>query len=420
MKNSFLRIQHYYFPKKTKLQLFHRSVEVRMETPKDSVKLQQEELNIEEMISLVIAPNCGAISTFIGVTRDNFNNKKVLKLEYEAYETMALKEMNNICAKIRSQWNVHHIAIYHRLGEVPVSKASVMIAISSPHREESLKAVEYAINALKASVPIWKKEVYDTQETQWKENQECSWSNINSKRDSEESEDMIAISNEVVETVVENSDLFNSEEEEEEEMEEEDSKVIIDPNLVQIRATPDELNHRISSFIERKRQQVNIVNVQEFCCHRDQSDENEDSCARVDAILIRRKDSKSHVKVHRVLNAWGPQMVDHHTLRKASMSGMNQTNSNYSSVLDDRISTTERILGINRPVPKDIYERLKNIENRILYLEGISPEYKDFWKEEDINSLKGTFKPTRKRTYSMAELDCKLHELEDKYAKKAK
>nr|XP_012150116.1 PREDICTED: molybdopterin synthase catalytic subunit [Megachile rotundata] len=391
-----------------------------MAAPKDIVKLQQEELNIQEIIDSVTSPNCGAISTFIGVTRDNFDNKKVVKLEYEAYETMALKEINNICVKIRSQWNVHHIAISHRLGEVPVSKASIVIAISSPHREESLKAVEYAINALKASVPIWKKEIYDTQETQWKENQECAWSNINNKRDLQESEE-ITISNEIVETVAENSDVFNSEEEEEEEEEgKEESKVIIDPNLIQIRATSDELNHRISSFIERKRQQVNIVNVQEFCCHRDQSDENEDSCARVDAILIRRKDSKSHVKVHRVLNAWGPQMVDQHTLRKATMSGTNQTNSNYSSVLDDRISTTERILGINRPVPKDVYERLKNIEDRILYLEGISPEYKDFWKAEDINSLKGTFKPVRKRTYSMAELDSKLHELEDKYAKKIK
>ncbi|XP_012150116.2 molybdenum cofactor synthesis 2B isoform X2 [Megachile rotundata] len=391
-----------------------------MAAPKDIVKLQQEELNIQEIIDSVTSPNCGAISTFIGVTRDNFDNKKVVKLEYEAYETMALKEINNICVKIRSQWNVHHIAISHRLGEVPVSKASIVIAISSPHREESLKAVEYAINALKASVPIWKKEIYDTQETQWKENQECAWSNINNKRDLQESEE-ITISNEIVETVAENSDVFNSEEEEEEEGEgKEESKVIIDPNLIQIRATSDELNHRISSFIERKRQQVNIVNVQEFCCHRDQSDENEDSCARVDAILIRRKDSKSHVKVHRVLNAWGPQMVDQHTLRKATMSGTNQTNSNYSSVLDDRISTTERILGINRPVPKDVYERLKNIEDRILYLEGISPEYKDFWKAEDINSLKGTFKPVRKRTYSMAELDSKLHELEDKYAKKIK
>lgn len=98
-------------------------------------------------------------------------------MEYEAYEPMALKEMNNICSKIRSQWKVHHIAIYHRLGEVPVSEASIVIAISSPHREESLKAVEYAINSLKASVPIWKKEVYDTQESQWKENKECAWSN---------------------------------------------------------------------------------------------------------------------------------------------------------------------------------------------------------------------------------------------------
>lgn len=80
-------------------------------------------------------------------------------------------------------------------------------------------------------------------------------------------------------------------------------------------------------------------------------------------------------------------MVDHHTLRKASMSGMNQTNSNYSSVLDDRISTTERILGINKPVPKDIYERLKNIENRILYLEGISPEYKDFWVKLHLDTM---------------------------------
>lgn len=92
---------------------------------------------------------------------------------------MALKEMINICTKIRAQWNVEGIAIYHRIGEVPISKASVVIAVSSPHREESLKAVEYAINTLKTLVPIWKKEVYEIGETQWKENKECTW--INSK-----------------------------------------------------------------------------------------------------------------------------------------------------------------------------------------------------------------------------------------------
>lgn len=101
----------------------------------------------------------------------------MIKLEYEAYEDMALKEMDNICTKIRSQWNIEDIAIYHRIGEVPISKASIVIAISSPHREESLRAVEYAINTLKAVVPIWKKEVYETGEPQWKQNEECTWKN---------------------------------------------------------------------------------------------------------------------------------------------------------------------------------------------------------------------------------------------------
>nr|XP_033328000.1 molybdopterin synthase catalytic subunit [Megalopta genalis]XP_033328001.1 molybdopterin synthase catalytic subunit [Megalopta genalis]XP_033328002.1 molybdopterin synthase catalytic subunit [Megalopta genalis]XP_033328003.1 molybdopterin synthase catalytic subunit [Megalopta genalis] len=386
-----------------------------MGVPSDIVKLQQEELNVAEIIDLAVSPNCGAISNFIGITRDNFENKKVLKLEYEAYEPMALKEMKGICTKIRSQWNVHHIVIYHRLGEVSVSKASVVIAVSSLHREESLKAVEYAINTLKSSVPIWKKEVYDTNESRWKENRECAWSNTPGARDFQVSEDEIAVSNEIEETVIESVDVEADEDEEEEA-----TNVEVDPNLVQIRATNEELNRRIASFIERKRQQVNIVNVQEFCYHREKDEENEDSCARVDAILIRRKDSKSHVRVHRVLNTWGPQTVDQSILRKATVSGMCQINNNYSSVLNDRISTTERILGINRPVPKDVYERLKHIEDRILYMESISPEYRDFWKSEDINSLKGTFKPVRKRTYSMAELDTKLHDLEDKYAKRMK
>ncbi|XP_029165372.1 molybdopterin synthase catalytic subunit [Nylanderia fulva] len=361
-----------------------------METSKNFVKLQHEELNITEIIDLVTYSNCGAISTFIGITRDNFENKEVVKLEYEAYESMALKEMINICTKIREQWNVEGIAIYHRIGEVLISKASIVIAISSPHREESLKAVEYAINALKASVPIWKKEVYKEGETQWKENKECTWINtLNSK-------DVMAAAN-----INEVSD-----------------KIIIDPRLVQVQANSKELNRRIESFIERKRQQVNSVNVQEFCRHSERND-NENSCARVDAILIRRKDSKSHVKVHRVFNTWGPQTIDQSMLYKSVINNTSSDIANYSPVLDDRICTTEHIIGINKPVPKDIYERLKNIEDRILYLESISPEYKEFWLTEDIPNLKSS-SCFQKRTYSMAELDFKLYELEDKCAKKTK
>lgn len=147
-----------------------------MEDPKDIVKLQHEKLQINDIVESVASPCCGAISTFIGITRDNFDNKKVLKLEYEAYEPMALKELTDICRRVRSQWQVKHIAIHHRLGDVPVSEASVAIAVSSPHRQESLRAVEFTIEALKSKVPIWKKEVYEGDESTWKENKECAWS----------------------------------------------------------------------------------------------------------------------------------------------------------------------------------------------------------------------------------------------------
>ncbi|XP_026824734.1 MAP3K12-binding inhibitory protein 1-like [Ooceraea biroi] len=194
------------------------------------------------------------------------------------------------------------------------------------------------------------------------------------------------------------------------------NEIVIDPDSVQVRASWEELNRRIGAFIERKRQQVDTLNVQEFCCHSEKNGDYENSCARVDAVLIRHKDSKSHVKVHRVLNTWGPQTVDQSIL-KTLANDANDTIS-CSPILDNRISEAECIVGINKPVPKDIYKRLKNIEDRILYLESISPEYKEFWVADDINNLKGLSKSTQKRTYSMAELDSKLYELEDKYAKK--
>ena len=86
------------------------------------------------------------------------NGRKVLKLEYESYDEMAFKEMKKICDIIRSKWStIKNIAIYHRVGEVPVSQSSIIIAISSPHRKDSLEAVSYCIDEFKRTVPIWKK-----------------------------------------------------------------------------------------------------------------------------------------------------------------------------------------------------------------------------------------------------------------------
>lgn len=84
-----------------------------------------------------------------------------------------------MCDEIRTKWSdVKHIAIYHRLGVVPVKECSVIIAISSPHRQSSLEAVAFAIEELKKSVPIWKKEIYGGENegsSIWKENKECKW-----------------------------------------------------------------------------------------------------------------------------------------------------------------------------------------------------------------------------------------------------
>lgn len=149
----------------------------------DFIKLVNERMSIDEISELVKSPKCGAVSLFVGTTRDNCDGFKVAKLVYEAYDTMALKAMKRVCMDIRKKWpGVENIAIYHRLGDCPVMEASVVIAVSSPHRQDSLQAVQFAIETLKASVPVWKKEEYeeDGLEPAWKENKECPWSTSSS------------------------------------------------------------------------------------------------------------------------------------------------------------------------------------------------------------------------------------------------
>ncbi|CAO2592531.1 Molybdopterin synthase catalytic subunit [Lemmus lemmus] len=111
------------------------------EKPKDIILLTAEKISVDEVSQLVISPQCGAVSLFVGTTRNNFEGKKVISLEYEAYVPMAENEIRKVCLDIRQKWPVRHIAVFHRLG----------------HRAASLEAVSYAIDSLKAKVPIWKK-----------------------------------------------------------------------------------------------------------------------------------------------------------------------------------------------------------------------------------------------------------------------
>ena len=96
-------------------------------------------------------------------------------LQYEAYKPMAEREIRKIIQQARQRWSLRHVAIAHRIGVVPTAESSVEIAISSEHRREALEAVHFAIDALKAQVPIWKKEVYAGEATaEWKENKESA------------------------------------------------------------------------------------------------------------------------------------------------------------------------------------------------------------------------------------------------------
>lgn len=150
-----------------------------MASGENFLRLTFDRLEVGELNELVAHESCGAVALFVGTTRDNFEGKEVVLLQYEAYEAMALKSMNAICEELRNRWpELVHIGIHHRLGTVPVKEASVVIAISSPHREAALEAVRWAIDELKKSVPVWKKEQYAEGQgcSEWKENKECTWS----------------------------------------------------------------------------------------------------------------------------------------------------------------------------------------------------------------------------------------------------
>uniref|UniRef100_A0A671VMX2 Molybdenum cofactor synthesis 2 n=1 Tax=Sparus aurata TaxID=8175 RepID=A0A671VMX2_SPAAU len=140
--------------------------------------LSRDWLSVQEVVDAVSSSSCGAISVFIGTTReDELDGRKVIGLEYEAYELMAQSEFTKLCADIRERWpTVTHICVHHRLGWV---RPVLPWQISSPHRHDSQQAIQRCIDQLKANIPIWKKEVYDTQDSSWKENAECSWSTRN-------------------------------------------------------------------------------------------------------------------------------------------------------------------------------------------------------------------------------------------------
>lgn len=449
----------------------------------DHIKLTQEVLSVDEVTRLVTDPGCGAVSLFVGTTRDNFQGQTVVRLEYEAYQEMAEKEMLKLCKSAREKWALQHIAIYHRLGVVPVTESSVIIAVSSVHRHESLEAVSFLIDELKANVPIWKKEIYNNGSGDWKKNKECQWANgkgpeAETKVDSEEtcsgkralddndntcSQPIKKIKTEhldetkSLEYCSQDKDSSCNSSKVKCEPDNHETERKINPAFVQIVVPKKELDRRIAAFQQRKRQELDVLNVQEFCTLSGGAS-TMSSCARTSAVVHRSKDSNSHLKLTKVVNEWGPQtrgidpgskpigvvsvkeeekgVISSHgsstdNLQESSRN-IKQENSSESvqcktdfrdqqgvlpEGIEERLHNVESHLKIvpGGPVPQDIYTRLKAVEDRLLHLEGISPEY--FGDKKIKIPEKQSYKKEIKAVeddISLSEIDLRIHHLKMK------
>lgn len=130
----------------------------------DWVALSDRPLSVGDAYAWALRPNCGAVVVFSGTARDHSDGRQgVTDLAYEAYESAALSRMDSVVAELRGRWStVGRVAVLHRLGDVPIGQEAVVVVVSAPHREEAFAAGRFAIDAVKASVPIWKRERWDS------------------------------------------------------------------------------------------------------------------------------------------------------------------------------------------------------------------------------------------------------------------
>jgi molybdopterin synthase catalytic subunit len=112
-------------------------------------------------------PDCGAVLAFLGTTRNQHEGRAVVRLEYEAYERMALEALGRIEAEACARFAVRSCAIVHRLGEVPPAEASVVVVVAAVHRGPAFDACRWAMDELKRTVPIWKKERFADGGAEW-------------------------------------------------------------------------------------------------------------------------------------------------------------------------------------------------------------------------------------------------------------
>ena len=125
-----------------------------------SIKITSDKLNLQECYRFVEDDSCGGISTFIGTVRNDTQGKEVTQLDFSTYKPMAIKEMQKIAALTIEKFDIYKIAVHHAEGVLKIGDIPVIIAVSSKHRKAAFAACEFAIDTLKETVPIWKKEYF--------------------------------------------------------------------------------------------------------------------------------------------------------------------------------------------------------------------------------------------------------------------
>ena len=126
----------------------------------DFVELTTDPISIDSIARRVIPPECGATVTLDGYVRKFTKGRETLHLFYEAYESMAIKEMRKLVGQAKNDFEISNVGIVHRLGKLEIGETSVVISVAAPHRKAAFAACEWLIRELKRTVPIWKKEVY--------------------------------------------------------------------------------------------------------------------------------------------------------------------------------------------------------------------------------------------------------------------
>jgi molybdopterin synthase catalytic subunit len=130
-------------------------------------RVTTDPLDPNELLAAVRSDDAGAVVLFHGVARNNSDGRRVIALEYDAYPSLAEKKLREVADEVRRRYPITGIAVLHRTGRLNIGETSLLVAVSSPHRQEAFEASHYAVDRIKQIVPVWKKEIWEDGTGEW-------------------------------------------------------------------------------------------------------------------------------------------------------------------------------------------------------------------------------------------------------------